>query len=174
VTTRSGLGFNLNTLEIPPPNIMSTVTVPDCLPTPRPDHRSTRRPSSKLGVFLWRRRMWFESTFVLSMLEPWEKFLMCSLSSLKVNSVRADHPPLSSNDIHHPLRPRRHGPIQVPPPSPRHHAREGDVLPVGPRGRRADPVAVAWPCFWGHGQRPLCRWIVGGVVTCGLAGECFL
>ncbi|EDQ99856.1 uncharacterized protein LACBIDRAFT_315191 [Laccaria bicolor S238N-H82] len=58
---------------------MSTVTVPDCLPTPRPDHRSTRRPSSKLGVFLWRRRMWFESTFVLSMLEPWEKFLMLTI-----------------------------------------------------------------------------------------------
>jgi hypothetical protein len=27
-------------------------------------------------MFLWRQRMWFESTFVLSMLEPWEKVLL--------------------------------------------------------------------------------------------------
>jgi hypothetical protein len=29
-----------------------------------------------LKILLWRWRMWFESTFVLSMLEPWEKILI--------------------------------------------------------------------------------------------------
>lgn len=33
-------------------------------------------PRSAAGVFLWRRRVWFETTFALSMLEPWEKVLI--------------------------------------------------------------------------------------------------
>lgn len=52
---------------------------PLVLPTPKPDHRATRPPlkdASSLRIFLWRQRMWFESTFVLSMLEPWEKVLL--------------------------------------------------------------------------------------------------
>ncbi|KAI0764682.1 hypothetical protein C8Q74DRAFT_1180092, partial [Fomes fomentarius] len=35
-----------------------------------------RPPRSFLGKFLWRRRVWVEVTFALSMLEPWEKFLV--------------------------------------------------------------------------------------------------
>ena len=49
------------------------------LPAPKPDHRATQPPpkdASSLRIFLWRQRMWFESTFVLSMLEPWEKVLL--------------------------------------------------------------------------------------------------
>ena len=42
-----------------------------------------RPPSSFIGKFLWRRRVWVEVTFALSMLEPWEKFLVCEY-----------HPPL--------------------------------------------------------------------------------
>ncbi|TFK37000.1 hypothetical protein BDQ12DRAFT_685656 [Crucibulum laeve] len=57
----------------------SSATVPAKLPPAKPDHRSTRRPKSALGVFLWRRRMWFESTFVLSMLEPWEKIMLVTI-----------------------------------------------------------------------------------------------
>ncbi|KAF8066779.1 hypothetical protein FPV67DRAFT_1496409 [Lyophyllum atratum] len=49
------------------------------LPKPKPDLAFTRPPKSKLGLFLWRRRMWFESTFVLSMLEPWEKILLLTI-----------------------------------------------------------------------------------------------
>ncbi|KAF8901144.1 hypothetical protein CPB84DRAFT_976487 [Gymnopilus junonius] len=52
------------------------------LPPPRPDHSFTKRPSSRLAVFWWRRRMWFESTFVLSMLEPWEKVLLLTMFGL--------------------------------------------------------------------------------------------
>ncbi|KAJ6598479.1 hypothetical protein DFH09DRAFT_876878, partial [Mycena vulgaris] len=52
---------------------------PAHLPPPKPDHSHTRRPTSALGVFLWRRRMWFEATFVLSMLEPWEKLLLITI-----------------------------------------------------------------------------------------------
>lgn len=36
-----------------------------------------RPPRSFIGKFLWRRRVWVEVTFALSMLEPWEKFLVC-------------------------------------------------------------------------------------------------
>ncbi|KAG6815968.1 hypothetical protein H0H87_009818 [Tephrocybe sp. NHM501043] len=46
------------------------------LPKAKPDLTATRKPTSPLAVFFWRRRIWFESTFVLSMLEPWEKILL--------------------------------------------------------------------------------------------------
>ncbi|KAG8678495.1 hypothetical protein FRC09_019790 [Ceratobasidium sp. 395] len=36
----------------------------------------SRTPSSAIKRFLWRRQIWFESTFALSMLEPWEKILI--------------------------------------------------------------------------------------------------
>ncbi|KAJ7472305.1 hypothetical protein B0H11DRAFT_2038478 [Mycena galericulata] len=56
-----------------------SMTPPAYLPPPKPDHSFTKRPTSALGVFFWRRRMWFESTFVLSMLEPWEKILLITI-----------------------------------------------------------------------------------------------
>jgi hypothetical protein len=40
-------------------------------------------PRSGFRRFIWRRRMWFESTFALSMFEGWEKIL-----------VGTSHPPL--------------------------------------------------------------------------------
>ncbi|KAH9475880.1 hypothetical protein JR316_0011440 [Psilocybe cubensis] len=54
----------------------ATTTTTTHLPPPKPNHAFTRKPESKVGQFFWRRRMWFESTFVLSMLEPWEKILL--------------------------------------------------------------------------------------------------
>jgi len=35
-----------------------------------------RPPKNSLAAFLWRRRMWIETTFGLSLLEPWEKLLV--------------------------------------------------------------------------------------------------
>ncbi|KAI0354045.1 hypothetical protein OH77DRAFT_1367934, partial [Trametes cingulata] len=35
-----------------------------------------RKPESPIARFIWRRRVWVECTFALSMLEPWEKFLV--------------------------------------------------------------------------------------------------
>ncbi|KAI0635404.1 hypothetical protein C8Q77DRAFT_1054589 [Trametes polyzona] len=35
-----------------------------------------RKPESPVARFLWRRRVWVEVTFALSMLEPWERFLV--------------------------------------------------------------------------------------------------
>lgn len=32
-----------------------------------------RAPRSKFAAFLWRRRLWIETTFALTMMEPWEK-----------------------------------------------------------------------------------------------------
>ncbi|CUA75066.1 hypothetical protein RSOLAG22IIIB_01705 [Rhizoctonia solani] len=51
----------------------------------------SRTPSSAVKRFLWRRQIWFESTFALSMLEPWEKMLIMGvllfLSSLFVTGA---------------------------------------------------------------------------------------
>ncbi|OBZ78168.1 hypothetical protein A0H81_01712 [Grifola frondosa] len=38
-----------------------------------------RAPRSAIGTFLWRRRVWLEVTFALSMLQPWEKVLVVTL-----------------------------------------------------------------------------------------------
>lgn len=35
-----------------------------------------RPPKSRLGAYLWRKRMWFEATFALTMLQPWEKLFL--------------------------------------------------------------------------------------------------
>ncbi|KAI0328742.1 hypothetical protein GY45DRAFT_1254341 [Cubamyces sp. BRFM 1775] len=35
-----------------------------------------RKPESPIARFFWRRRVWVEVTFALSMLEPWEKILV--------------------------------------------------------------------------------------------------
>lgn len=45
--------------------------------TPKPDIAAIRPPKGAVATWFWRRRMWFESTFVLSMLEPWEKVMLC-------------------------------------------------------------------------------------------------
>ncbi|KDN51853.1 hypothetical protein RSAG8_00403, partial [Rhizoctonia solani AG-8 WAC10335] len=51
----------------------------------------SRTPSSAVKRFLWRRQIWFESTFALSMMEPWEKFLIMGvllfLSSLFITGA---------------------------------------------------------------------------------------
>ncbi|KIM24992.1 hypothetical protein M408DRAFT_331465 [Serendipita vermifera MAFF 305830] len=36
-------------------------------------------PKSGLGKLLWRKKMWVESTFALTMLERWEKILVAGL-----------------------------------------------------------------------------------------------
>ncbi|KAJ7601019.1 hypothetical protein C8J56DRAFT_814053 [Mycena floridula] len=61
---------------------MSTIMKVDRLPPAKPDLKATRKPDSKIGEFIWRRRMWFESTFVLSMLEPWEKVFLLTIFGL--------------------------------------------------------------------------------------------
>ncbi|EKM53107.1 uncharacterized protein PHACADRAFT_259275 [Phanerochaete carnosa HHB-10118-sp] len=38
-----------------------------------------RPPKSSLGAYIWRKRLWFESTFALTMLQPWEKVLLMTL-----------------------------------------------------------------------------------------------
>lgn len=35
-----------------------------------------RPPKNPVGAFLWRRRMWVETTMGLSVLEPWEKVMI--------------------------------------------------------------------------------------------------
>jgi len=38
-----------------------------------------RPPRNPVGAFFWRRRVWMETTFALSMIEPWEKVLIMSI-----------------------------------------------------------------------------------------------
>ncbi|KAJ7100626.1 hypothetical protein B0H15DRAFT_769842 [Mycena belliarum] len=56
-----------------------SLTPPAVLPPAKPDHSHVRKPTSPLGVVVWRYRMWFESTFALSMLEPWEKLFLITI-----------------------------------------------------------------------------------------------
>lgn len=39
-----------------------------------------RAPVGRLEQWIWRKRLWFESTFILIVLEPWEKLLVCEYS----------------------------------------------------------------------------------------------
>jgi hypothetical protein len=41
-------------------------------------------PKSALAAFFWRRKLWFESTFALSMLEPWEKMMLSPFTFLRL------------------------------------------------------------------------------------------
>ncbi|KAI0288328.1 hypothetical protein BC826DRAFT_882640, partial [Russula brevipes] len=41
-----------------------------------------RPPSSAFRRFIWKWRMWFESTLALSMLEGWEKILIVALMAM--------------------------------------------------------------------------------------------
>jgi Small subunit of serine palmitoyltransferase-like len=61
-------------LLIPHTAVIMTKTV-----TTRQPQQSKQRyssPKSGLGKFLWRKKMWVESTFALTMLERWEKILI--------------------------------------------------------------------------------------------------
>ena len=49
---------------------------PDVLPHPKPSLSITKRPKSKVAIFFWRRRIWLESTFALTIYEPWEKVIV--------------------------------------------------------------------------------------------------
>ena len=45
-------------------------------------------PKSAFGAFLWRKRVWFETTFALTMMEPWEKILLSALPVFRAPSSR--------------------------------------------------------------------------------------
>ncbi|KAK7689580.1 hypothetical protein QCA50_007372 [Cerrena zonata] len=48
-----------------------------------------RPPKNPIGAFLWRRRIWLETTFGLSLLEPWEKILVLVIIYLIVTLMLA-------------------------------------------------------------------------------------
>ena len=39
-------------------------------------HLPYRAPKNPVGAFLWRQRVWLETTFGLCLFEPWEKILI--------------------------------------------------------------------------------------------------
>ncbi|KAL0570502.1 hypothetical protein V5O48_011448 [Marasmius crinis-equi] len=52
----------------------------------KPNPLAFRRPTCKSGMtwYTWRARMWLEGTFALSVMEPWEKYLVLSIFFLVV------------------------------------------------------------------------------------------
>ena len=53
-----------------------------------------RAPKSALGTFIWKRRVWVEATFALTMLQPWEKLLVCMLHFCVAFVSSSDRTPL--------------------------------------------------------------------------------
>ncbi|KAF8581465.1 hypothetical protein K439DRAFT_1353910 [Ramaria rubella] len=51
----------------------------------RPDMSSLRPPKSAVVRFFWRWKMWIDGTFVSSMLEPWEIFVLWSFFFLFIS-----------------------------------------------------------------------------------------
>lgn len=33
-------------------------------------------PTSAVGAYIWRKRLWVETTFALTMMQPWEKLIL--------------------------------------------------------------------------------------------------
>lgn len=48
--------------------------------------RTYEAPSSPVAYFFWRKKMWAETTFALSMMEPWERFIICASDSCLLHS----------------------------------------------------------------------------------------
>ncbi|KAI0354047.1 hypothetical protein OH77DRAFT_1457071 [Trametes cingulata] len=46
-----------------------------------------RPPKNRVGAFLWRWRLWIETTIGLSLLEPWEKILVLTIIYLLLTLV---------------------------------------------------------------------------------------
>ena len=152
---------------------MSAIQPCPNLPPPKPDFSFTEKPEGAIAQFFWRWRIWFESTFALSMLEPWEKILLCKSPlpncSARLGRNTGSHveilfgtPCLAedlifrcrmltkilkySDDIHPSLRYRLYRGVQVPAYTPSISQSEGGVLPMGTGGRPPCCVAVAWTC----------------------------
>ena len=106
--------------------------------SPKPDARCTRPPKSRSGpaYYFWRIQMWVEGTFVLHMLEPWEKILLrtshdCSADISVSNfefffSAHLFRILRALNDRNRPVSSSPHG----------RHAEKECLLPLGGRERR--------------------------------------
>lgn len=54
------------------------------------------KPSSPVARFFWRRRIWIEATFALSMMEPWERFIVSEYRMQVCPSSHSDCPRTST------------------------------------------------------------------------------
>ncbi|KAF8908162.1 hypothetical protein CPB84DRAFT_1767459 [Gymnopilus junonius] len=68
-------------------NVAAYRVVPAQIPHPKPDHSFTRRPKSKLALFWWKRRIWIESTFALTVYEPWEKVVVLTVFAILCTAI---------------------------------------------------------------------------------------
>ena len=65
-----------------------------------------RKPEGAVARFFWRKRLWLEVTFALSMLEPWEKILVseCHVSVHPSSLPRPAHAHDATRPTFHPSR----------------------------------------------------------------------
>jgi len=69
-------------------------------------------------------------------MEPWEKVVMRKSLTQARPTLRVSLDPTFSHHFHHPVRPYNDRIRQIPASQPRCDAPSGDLLPLGPRGRR--------------------------------------
>ncbi|KDR70239.1 hypothetical protein GALMADRAFT_271655 [Galerina marginata CBS 339.88] len=61
---------------------MTLRRAPARLPPPKPNYSFTQRPKTRTALFWWKRRLWIESTFALTVYEPWEKVVVLTIFAI--------------------------------------------------------------------------------------------
>ncbi|PPR07888.1 hypothetical protein CVT24_005625 [Panaeolus cyanescens] len=58
-------------------------TIPETIPRPCPDDQwFVNKPKSRIALFLWRKQIWLESTFALTVCEPWEEIVVLTIFAI--------------------------------------------------------------------------------------------
>ncbi|KAF9044383.1 hypothetical protein BJ165DRAFT_196507 [Panaeolus papilionaceus] len=71
-------GSSLNAKRTPPHR-----TVPSTIPKPCPDDRwIVNKPKGGIALFLWKKQIWLESTFALTVCEPWEELVVLTIFAI--------------------------------------------------------------------------------------------
>jgi len=91
---------------------------------------TNRPPTSTFGAFVWRCRMWFECTFVFTMLEPWEKILCGEYTRGRGTLAGSEQFGFRSRGVRDSVPARWHGFRPVLPPTRQDNVRQGNVLLV--------------------------------------------
>ena len=89
---------------------------------------SNQPPTSAVGAFVWRCRMWFECTFAFTMLEPWEKILCGEYAGIRRTPSSFER--FHSFGVYDSVPARRHRFRPILPPARQDDVRQGNVLLV--------------------------------------------
>lgn len=112
-------------------------------PLPPAKHlgEDVRKPPKYAGRFalsLWRLQLWFECTFGLTVMEPWERMVVRTslISRSYSQSNLFTLISLGSHLLRNSLAARLHGSHPLLPPETRWYTTKDNVLPLGSRCRR--------------------------------------